>query len=104
MRKTEIETYAADNPELTAPTYRQVDSWTRAGLLTVTMKGDHHGRYRDWSDTEVEIAFLVARLVSLGFSVELAFQLARMEPTADGVRILDLDNSRKPMITVSVGA
>jgi len=104
MRKTEIEEYAFRNPEVTAPTYRQLDSWTRDGLLKVDVRGDRHGRYRDWPDAEVDAAFLVARLVALGFSVELAFQLARTKPDAEGVRSLILDGADRPMVKISVGA
>jgi len=104
MRKTEIETFAREHPEMVAPTYRQLDSWTRDGLLTVSMKGDRHGLYRDWAADEVAVAFLVARLVDLGFSVELAFHLARTKPDAEGVRSLILDGADRPMVTVSVGA
>lgn len=104
MRKTEIEAYAAANPGMVAPTYRQLDSWTREGLLAMKFEGDNHGRYRDWPEAEVNIAFLVARLVSLGFSVDLAFKLARTKRDDEGVRSLYLDGAEKPLITVSVGA
>ncbi len=103
MRKTEIEEFARNNPEMIAPTYRQLDTWTRKGLLKVDVKGDHHGQFRDWPNTEVTVAFLVARLVALGFSSDLAFAVARTEPDAAGVRALSLVASGEPLVTVSVG-
>jgi DNA-binding transcriptional MerR regulator len=104
MRKTEIEDYANANPDLTAPTYRQLDAWTRDGLLAAESKGDRHGRYRDWSDDEVQTAFLVAWLVSSGLSVKLAFDLARQEPGGDGARRVRLVKPGMPLTEISVGA
>jgi DNA-binding transcriptional MerR regulator len=104
MRWTEIQAFADAREDLTVPTYRQLDIWTRNGLLKSESRGDNHGRYRWWDDTELAVAFTVARLVSVGFSVNLAFQLARTKPDAEGVRTLFLDGADKPLITVSVGA
>ena len=101
MRWTAIEEHAT-RLGIPLPTYRQLDTWTRGGLIKATFQGDHHGRYRDWSDPERDVALLVARLVSVGFSVELAFQLARTKPDAEGMRFLILDGGDHPRITVAV--
>src|SRR4051812_36868292 len=78
MRWTEIQE-TARNRGLLCPTYRQMDIWTRAGKLTAKMHGDRHGRFRWWPEDQVDRAFLVARLVSAGLSVDLAFRLAETE-------------------------
>lgn len=101
MRWTEIEEYAAVRG-VPLPTYRQMDIWTRGGLLTAKFEGDRHGRFRDWSDTERDVALLVARLASVGFAVDLAFQIARTQPDANSQRRLFLDGGDKPLITVLV--
>lgn len=103
MRWQEIITHAAETGH-TAPTYRQLDVWTRGKLLRAEMRGDRHGRYRWWPAREVEAALLVARLISVGMGVDLAFQVARTKPDGDGVRSLILDGADRPHITVSVAA
>lgn len=84
MRSTQIRAYAADHPDLPAPTAQQMFLWTRQGLLTAEMRGDRGGRYRWWAPAEVEVAFLVARLVRVGFRQDLAFRLARADVVDEG--------------------
>lgn len=102
MRWTEIVDYA-EPAGYTLPTYRQMDIWTRAGLLTAEFRGDRHGRYRWWPPEEVEAALTVARLVAdLGMSSDLAFKLARSEPGAGGARTMVLDGGKQPVVRVEV--
>jgi hypothetical protein len=109
MRWTEIEGYAREQ-DLILPTYRQMDIWTRTGLLKAEKrgyraaghKGDRAGVYRWWSDTERDVALLVARLAACGVGVDLAFQVARTQPDKAGVRTLILDGAIRPHITITV--
>lgn len=111
MRWTEIEEYARER-DLFLPTYRQMDIWTRNGLLTAnkrgkredseTGRGDRAGVYRDWPDGERDVALMVARLVNCGVGVELAFQMARTKPDKFLTRTLLLDGGTKPHITITV--
>ena len=103
MRKSEIETYAATK-RITPPTYRQLDLWSRKGLIHTVFKGDRHGRYRDWPDEEMEIAFLVARLIRHGLSQDLAFAVARSTPGTNGTREAFLRDDYLPEISIKVGA
>lgn len=105
MRWTEI-TEWADNQGVPCPTYRQLDVWTASGRLHAEMRRGHPGgKYRWWNDSEVEVALLVARLISVGMDVDLAFDLARTRPDdLSGSRVLLLDAGRLPVIRVEVGA
>lgn len=104
MRWTEIVAYFDGGPH-TLPTYRQMDVWTRAGLLTAEFRGDRHGRYRWWPPTEIDVALAVARLVAdLGMNADLAFTLARSKPDTGGTRTLVLDGGKQPLVRVEVEA
>jgi hypothetical protein len=103
MRWAEIIDRAAAEG-IDSPTYRQLDVWTASGRLTADMRSGHPGgKYRWWPDAEVEVALLVARLISIGMDVDLAFQVARTAPTPDGTRLLTLDGGRPPWVRVEVG-
>lgn len=101
MRWTEIEGRAAETGE-TLPTYRLMDLWTRQGRLDANHLRGPGGKYRDWPEGEVEVALVAARLRACGMSDDLAFQVARTQPDADGRRQLYLDGAEKPLITVTV--
>lgn len=90
MRWTEIAEAYGHTPGLALPTYRQMDTWTRRGLLKAEMRGDNHGRFRWWPLTEVRAALLVAALMAYGISDELAFKVAREPERADGSHRLTL--------------
>lgn len=62
----------------TGVTYRQLDYWTRLGLLKPengTTPGS--GRPRDWSTFELRVAEIIAELRALGFELPSAARLAR---------------------------
>jgi DNA-binding transcriptional MerR regulator len=82
---------AADAPTRTLPTAalhklglseRKLDYWTRIGVLRPA--GDSHpghGRSRQWTPAEVQVARLVIQLRRLGFGLRAAARLAR-DPAA----------------------
>jgi hypothetical protein len=67
----------AERHGLLLPTYRQMDVWTRAGLLTAEMRGDRHGQYRWWPADDIKAALTVARLAECGIDKRLGFEVAR---------------------------
>ncbi len=76
------------------PTYRQIDHWTRTGLLRL-VDGIRTGSgfARLWPAEEVEIAGMMHRLCQAGIGPDLAHQIAR----AGG------DHEIGPGIRVTVG-
>jgi len=59
-------------------TYRQLDYWTRTGYLKATMPKPGSGHVRTWSDEELAVARLVARLGrTAGIPAGRAAELAR---------------------------
>jgi DNA-binding transcriptional MerR regulator len=67
-------------PELTAEagiTYRQLDFWTREGLLRCSWR--QGGRYRVWDAGERQVAVLIGRLVGAGIAPRTAAKMARAE-------------------------
>lgn len=59
-----------------ALTYRQLDHWTRKGLLRPE-GGRGSGQSREWPHRERKVALLMARLVKAGLGLELAHRVAR---------------------------
>lgn len=59
-------------------TYRQLDYWTRVGYLNATMPAPGSGHVRTWSDEELTVAQLVARLGRAGIPAGRAAELARV--------------------------
>lgn len=72
-------------------TFRQIDYWTRLGLLHTTAwdgecnPTDGSGRYRHYPIGEVHIAQTAARLLAAGFTVEAALDIARKFATGTTV-------------------
>jgi DNA-binding transcriptional MerR regulator len=56
-------------------TYRQLDFWVRKGYLSAATPGS--GKRRTWSDDELAIAAHMVRLISCGFTVARAAEIAR---------------------------
>jgi len=63
-------------------TYRQLDSWTRAGYLHPVNLNAGSGRHRDYSYSDVAIAVRMGRLVNAGMTVQAAYAVAQGEPAA----------------------
>jgi DNA-binding transcriptional MerR regulator len=61
----------------TGLTYKQVDTWARWGYLRPRQTGPGSGHLREWSQAEVDIARMMARLVALGITPENAAVVAR---------------------------
>jgi hypothetical protein len=72
-------------------TYRQLDYWTRHGLLSSDPPTPGSGTARRWSETEVEVAARLVRLLAAGLSLRVAAGVARagcgVHELAAGVRI-----------------
>lgn len=101
MRWAELVVHCRDN-DLILPTYRQMDGWSTRGFLKFETRAGHPGgQFRWWPPEEVEVACNVARLVDIGFDVELAFQIARVEPSG-GSRAVAFDDGPLPHVVVSV--
>jgi DNA-binding transcriptional MerR regulator len=60
-------------------TYRQLDYWTRQGLLK-PVGGTGSGSVRDWSRVEVDVMARMVALVECGLSPRQAEAIARMRP------------------------
>ena len=84
----------------TGATYRQLDFWTRTGLVRVA--GDQHpgsGVPRVFPRAEVDVIADVMRLVAVGFCVRPAFAIARERAAGDlhdlapGISLILLDPS-----------
>lgn len=57
-------------------TYRQLDVWTRAGLLKPLHLGGS-GNSREWTRAELNVAKVMGRLVAAGLKPEPASRVAR---------------------------
>jgi DNA-binding transcriptional MerR regulator len=69
-------------------TYRQLDHWTRRGLLhpdNSATPGSGHRRV--WSESEMTIARAVGELRLLGMELEPAFRMARANQPPDTARV-----------------
>ena len=66
-------------PDLTVigVTYRQLDHWTRAGYLHDDRTRPGSGHHRTWSDTELQVAERMGRLVRAGLTLHAAHKAAR---------------------------
>ena len=74
-------------PVIEGPTYRQLDYWARAGYLNVGAYGS--GTMRDWSDEEIRVATVMARLTAAGLTPPAAEKVARGQlELAPGVFVL----------------
>lgn len=67
-------------PELcvaSGATYRQVDFWTKSGLLRPTREHEGSGNPRAYDVTELSVAILMTRMVKEGLMPQHACDLAR---------------------------
>jgi hypothetical protein len=58
-------------------TYRQLDYWTRNGLLKADNQTPGSGNRRTWAPGELAVAVLIGRLVDAGISLRVAHDIAR---------------------------
>lgn len=89
----------AEGPPVTgksAPTYRQVDYWTRAGYLRPASGNPTpgSGHRREWDETELDVALLMGKLTEAGLMPRAAALVARQHvggagevQLADGVTV-----------------
>jgi hypothetical protein len=91
----------APDPDLPGPflgiSYRQLDYWTRIGLLVPDDPTPGSGIARSWPDSEVIVALLIRRLLDAGLELRAAARVAREQthrPTGEtrlrGGIVLDL--------------
>jgi hypothetical protein len=89
--------------------YRRLDYWARMGYLRPHGEGCGSGRRRAWSEPELRVASVMARLVDAGLALPIAAAVARQivesaNPTgyarlAEGVYlsvVVDIDAATKP--------
>ncbi len=72
------------------PSYRQIDHWTRKGYLQA-YGGGGQGHVRRWPRGERDVAAMMHRLVTAGFSPEIAHTVARNggdHELAPGIRVV----------------
>jgi len=62
-------------PDIPGATYRQIDNWIVKGYLRLERRGT--GNARKWTDEEIRVARLMARLTAAGLSPALAHDIAR---------------------------
>ena len=90
-------------PDLPGPffgiSYRQLDYWTRIGLLHATDPTPGSGVARTWPDREVVVALLIRHLLDAGLELRAAGRIAREQverPTGEvrlrGGIVLDLES------------
>lgn len=74
-----------------APSYRQMDTWTTAGLLkTENASNPGTGRGREWSASQVAEAFRIKGLSSLGLPLEEIRRVIEAPKDARGTRTVEL--------------
>lgn len=57
--------------------YRRLDYWARRGLLRPEKEGGGSGCWRKWSDDEIAVARIMARLIDGGLGLDAAASIAR---------------------------
>lgn len=57
--------------------YRQLDYWTRTGLIESSEATPGSGHRRYWPEEELEVAGRIARLVKAGVNIRVAAEIAR---------------------------
>lgn len=64
----------------TGITYRRLDYWVRKGLITpeTGSGGQNRGKDRVWSERDIQIATLLAKIADSGVTVEVAAKVARL--------------------------
>jgi hypothetical protein len=73
----ELLTDAASVMERTGMTYRQLDHWVRQDYLRPVDANAGSGVARAWSESELQVASLMRRLVAVGFLPMAAAEHAR---------------------------
>lgn len=68
---------SVDVTRITGATYRQLDHWTRRGYLRPAEPTPGTGVPRSWPPQEVEVARVMARLVTAGVVPDRAAAVAR---------------------------
>ena len=58
-------------------TYRQLDHWTRTGLVTAANGETHQGLPRTYDEAEARVVCWMARLVDTGIAPRTAARVAR---------------------------
>jgi hypothetical protein len=61
----------------TGLTYRQLDHWTRTGLIHAAAEPGGSGKPRQWPFDEMDVARLAAHLIAAGFNTSAAIYIAR---------------------------
>lgn len=94
---------SSDLPRLVGISYRQLDYWTRLGILIPAQDAAGSGTQRLWSEDEARIAVMLAALRQLGARLRLLARVAdRMrdwpDSDWDGVVYIDPNGhiSRSP--------
>lgn len=71
-----------------APSYRQLDHWTRLGLLkTVGESTPGSGHSRRWAHAERDVSRLIRRLTRTGLELRYAHDIARRAEPVSGVPV-----------------
>jgi DNA-binding transcriptional MerR regulator len=73
--------HSAEAMKRSGATYRQLDYWTRQGLLR-PVGGAGSGFAREWPAREVDVARRMVELVDAGFPPKWAEMVSRLEPGA----------------------
>lgn len=69
--------------------YRQLDYWTRIGLLRCVSEGSGSGHRRYWPAEDAQVAILMGRYVAAGLPPKTAHRAARNDGwLAPGVRVV----------------
>lgn len=79
----------ADMIRLVGITYRQLDFWTRTGVLTANNPFAGSGSHRTWACEEIGVAQRIKQLLDCGFTLTRAAELARWKP-ATAEQVIDL--------------
>lgn len=74
-----------------APSYRQMDTWTTAGLIRVDHSANPgSGVFRDWSAPMVTEAFRIKALSDLEMKLEVIRKVLSAPKSVDGQRTVEL--------------
>jgi DNA-binding transcriptional MerR regulator len=76
---------------ITGLTYRQLDYWARMGYVKPGMANI---RERDWQESEVRVAKIMARLIEASIEIKKAARIARA--------VVDTQGERKDVVRVRI--
>lgn len=85
------------------PTYRQLDHWTRLGLLRTEHDVPGSGHPREWQRSELRVSRLMVRLLNAGLDLRRAHDVARSTEPAAGTPVGGVQLEIGPGIWVLVG-